>query len=71
MIAHGNGIVTRYGHNAQLLVKPGEKVQRGDKIATVGLTGRTTGPHLHYEVWVNGKPANPSNFIINTSIAIK
>lgn len=71
MIAHGNGIVTRYGHNAQLLVKPGDKVQRGDKIATVGLTGRTTGPHLHYEVWVNGKPANPSNFIINTAIAIK
>ncbi len=64
MIAHGYGIVTRYGHNAQNLVQPGQKVKRGDKIATVGMTGRTTGPHLHYEVWVNGRPANPKKFML-------
>ena len=71
MIAHGHGIVTKYGHNAQLLVNAGHKVKRGDQIATVGMTGRTTGPHLHYEVWVNGRPANPANFILSTSLAFK
>jgi murein DD-endopeptidase MepM/ murein hydrolase activator NlpD len=71
MIAHGHGIVTRYGHNAQLLVKPGERVKRGDQIATVGMTGRTTGPHLHYEVWVNGRPTNPNKFILSTSLALR
>lgn len=71
MIAHGHGIVTRYGHNAQLLVKAGERISRGDQIATVGMTGRTTGPHLHYEVWVNGRPSNPSKFILSTSLALR
>jgi len=71
MIAHGHGIVTRYGHNAQLLVKPGEKIKRGDQIATIGMTGRTTGPHLHYEIWVNGRPTNPTKFILSTSLALQ
>ena len=65
MIAHGNGIVSRYGHNAQNLVEPGQKVQRGDQIATVGMTGRTTGPHLHYEVLVNGRSSDPRKFMLD------
>ena len=65
MIAHGYGIVTRYGHNAHNLVQPGQKVKRGDQIGTVGASGRTTGPHLHYEVWVNGHPSNPRKFILS------
>ena len=64
MIAHGYGVVTRYGHNAHNLVQSGQKVKRGDQIATVGSSGRTTGPHLHYEVWVNGRPSNPKKFIL-------
>lgn len=65
MIAHGYGIVSRYGHCAQLLVQAGQSIKRGDKIATVGMTGRTTGPHLHYEVLVNGAHVNPQRFILN------
>ncbi len=67
MIAHGYGIVTRFGHNADILVTPGQRVKRGDSIATVGITGRTTGPHVHYEVWVNGKVVNPMRFILDAS----
>lgn len=65
MIAHGNGVVSRYGHNAQNMVQPGQKIKRGEQIATVGMTGRTTGPHLHYEVLVNGIYVNPKKFILN------
>jgi murein DD-endopeptidase MepM/ murein hydrolase activator NlpD len=65
MIAHGYGIVTRYGHNAQNMVQPGQRLKRGDQIATVGNTGRTTGPHLHYEVMVNGQTVNPKKFILD------
>lgn len=65
MIAHGHGVVTRYGHNAQNLVTAGQKLKRGDQIGTVGMTGRTTGPHLHYEVWVNGVITNPKQFILD------
>lgn len=64
MVAHGYGIVTAYGHNDQNLVQPGQRVSRGEQIATVGMTGRTTGPHLHYEVIVNGRNVNPSKFIL-------
>lgn len=65
MIAHGYGIVSRYGHNAQNLVHPGQKIRRGEQIATVGMSGRTTGPHLHYEILVNSKPVNPRKFILD------
>jgi murein DD-endopeptidase MepM/ murein hydrolase activator NlpD len=65
MIAHGYGVVSRYGHNAQNLVQSGQKVRRGDQIATVGESGRTTGPHLHYEVLVNGLYTDPKKFILN------
>ncbi len=65
MIAHGYGIVSRYGHNAENLVQVGQRVKRGDQIATVGMTGQTTGPHLHYEVVLNGSMVNPQRFILD------
>lgn len=62
-IDHGNGLVTRYAHMSKILVGEGDKVQAGDVIGKVGSTGRSTGPHLHYEVRRNGKPLNPVTFI--------
>jgi len=64
VIDHGFGIKTRYGHLSQILVKAGQKVHRGDKVALSGNTGRSTGPHVHYEVRVNGIPQNPRKFIL-------
>jgi murein DD-endopeptidase MepM/ murein hydrolase activator NlpD len=62
-IDHGHGVRTQYGHNDQLHVKIGQKVERGDVIATMGNTGRSTGPHLHYVVEVHGKTKDPLDFI--------
>jgi murein DD-endopeptidase MepM/ murein hydrolase activator NlpD len=62
-ITHGDGYVTRYAHNAKVLVKPGETVKRGDAIALMGSTGRSTGTHLHFEVLRHGKPMNPLSFV--------
>jgi murein DD-endopeptidase MepM/ murein hydrolase activator NlpD len=59
VINHGNGMKTRYAHSSKLLVKPGESVKRGQVLAMVGTTGRSTGTHLHYEVIINGKVVNP------------
>ena len=62
-ITHGNGYVTRYAHNAKLLVKPGQTVKRGDPIALMGSTGRSTGSHVHFEVLRDGRPMNPLSFV--------
>ncbi|NDP41140.1 MAG: M23 family metallopeptidase [Aromatoleum sp.] len=62
-IDHGNGLVSRYAHTSQLLVTEGDLVVRGQRVATVGSTGRSTGPHLHFEVRLNGVPQNPARFL--------
>lgn len=67
-IDHGYGYVTRFAHASRLLVHEGDVVKRGQKIALVGATGLVSGPHLHYEVEVNGKQVDPLNFIIEDAI---
>ncbi len=62
-INHGNGYVTRYGHNEETLVKIGDTVRKGQQIATMGSSGRSTGPHVHFEVWNNGRTEDPIRFI--------
>jgi len=62
-IDHGNGLVSRYAHTSQLLVSEGDLVVRGQRVGTVGSTGRSTGPHLHFEVRLNGAPQNPARFL--------
>ena len=63
-INHGYGVVTVYGHNSKHLVKAGEHVKRGQIISLVGNTGRSSGPHLHYEVLLHGIPVSPKNYIL-------
>lgn len=65
VIDHGHGMVTRYGHLSKALKKRGEPVKRGETIALVGNSGRTTGSHLHYEIYLNGIPVNPEKYILN------
>jgi murein DD-endopeptidase MepM/ murein hydrolase activator NlpD len=65
IVDHGHGMVTRYGHCQKFLKKRGEKVSRWEPIALVGNTGRSTGPHVHYEVRLNGIPVNPFKYILN------
>ncbi len=65
-IDHGNGLVTRYAHASKLNVKAGGLVVRGQCVATVGSTGRSTGPHLHFEVRLRGVPQNPARFLPTT-----
>jgi murein DD-endopeptidase MepM/ murein hydrolase activator NlpD len=63
LIDHGDGITTRYGHLSKILVVVGEQVKRGEVIGAVGMTGRATGPHLHYEVRIHDTPVNPARFL--------
>ena len=62
-IDHGNGIMTRYGHAMQVVVSVGQHVRRGQIIAYMGSTGFSTGPHVHYEVRINGQTVNPISYL--------
>lgn len=62
-VTHGDGYVTRYAHNARVLVRQGETVARGQRLAIMGSTGRSTGPHVHFEVLRNGTPVNPLSYL--------
>ena len=63
-VDHGNGLITRYAHASRLLVKKGDLVKRGQRLALVGSTGRSTGAHLHFEVLVQGVPQDPHKFLV-------
>jgi murein DD-endopeptidase MepM/ murein hydrolase activator NlpD len=65
---HGYGIVTRFAHASKLLVSRGQRVTRGERVALVGSTGLATGPHLHYEVHVNGQPVDPLRYVLPEAI---
>ncbi|MFW6242189.1 MAG: M23 family metallopeptidase, partial [Thermodesulfobacteriota bacterium] len=65
VIDHGHGMITRYAHLDEILIENGKKVRRGERIALMGNTGRSTGPHLHYEVRLNGVPVDPEAYILN------
>jgi murein DD-endopeptidase MepM/ murein hydrolase activator NlpD len=70
VIDHGNGYQTYYGHLSRVMVMPGQQIRQGDAVGEVGMTGRTTGPHLHYEVRVGAAPVNPYRFL-NKPIAVQ
>jgi murein DD-endopeptidase MepM/ murein hydrolase activator NlpD len=65
-IDHGHGYTTMYGHLKEMHVKPGDKIQAGQNLGTVGTSGNTTGPHLHYEVRIHGRPVNPYSYLTKT-----
>ena len=69
-IDHGNGYVTRYAHNSRLLVRPGDLVRAGQQIAKAGSTGRSTGAHVHFEVWKDGQVMNPRKFLGDGAIPV-
>lgn len=67
-VDHGNGVVTRYAHTSSVVVRRGQPVKRGDMIGRVGQSGLAVGPHLHYEVLINGSAANPRKYILDGSV---
>jgi murein DD-endopeptidase MepM/ murein hydrolase activator NlpD len=69
-IDHGNGLVSRYAHASSLMAKQGDLVVRGQRVAAVGSTGRSTGPHLHFEVRLNGVPQNPARFLQSSNLSL-
>ena len=68
-IDHGYGIETRYAHNSSLFVKEGEWVDAGRIIATVGTTGQTTGPHLHFELLIDGEAVDPLEYLPDQAVS--
>jgi murein DD-endopeptidase MepM/ murein hydrolase activator NlpD len=64
-IDYGYGVTTRFAHLSQIYVQVGQRVNKWDVVGAVGNTGRSTGPHLHYEVRINGTPVDPINFILD------
>jgi murein DD-endopeptidase MepM/ murein hydrolase activator NlpD len=70
-IDHGNGLTSRYGHLAKIEIEAGDQIQRGQLIGFVGSTGRSTGPHLHYELRLNDKPINPRHFLPPEPVSIQ
>ncbi len=62
IIDHGGNLTTLYGHNSEIFVNEGDAVKKGQQISSIGMSGRSTGPHVHYEVRVDGNPVNPSRF---------
>ncbi len=65
VVSHGFGMMTSYSHLSKVTARIGQRVKRGDKVAEIGNSGRTTGPHLHYEIKLNGIPVNPARYILN------
>jgi murein DD-endopeptidase MepM/ murein hydrolase activator NlpD len=65
-ISHGDGFVTRYAHNKENLVAPGDYVKKGQAIALMGSSGRSTGAHVHYEVYKHGRSVDPASYIQRT-----
>jgi murein DD-endopeptidase MepM/ murein hydrolase activator NlpD len=62
VISHGNGVISRYGHLSKFMIRKGANVKRGQSIGQVGSTGKSTGPHLHYEIWIRNVQVNPADF---------
>ena len=69
IIDHGNGFQTWYGHLSKIDVMPGDEIRQGETVGNVGMTGRATGPHLHYEVRIHSTPVNPYRFLAHASVA--
>jgi len=63
VIEHGHGYTTAYAHNRKNFVSVGQRLTRGETIGLAGSTGRSTGPHVHYEIWKDGRHVNPSKFL--------
>lgn len=69
-VDHGNGYVTRYAHNSRLVVKVGDLVRAGQRVAKAGSSGRSTGAHVHFEVWADGRVVNPRKFLGDTNTPV-